>query len=161
MKFMYGSPEIGEIVKCYANTRVFNFYSLREGFIELNLIPDNNLGAINEYDFDLKYVNWIFSDDQRFIQFMTPIQELFNGRDVFIVYDHIMNRLWEDNMMESLLKLIQTRYGIIPCKIEDLEDYETANESDIRYGYGLMNFDQDAKRFIDICEKMGGVYYGT
>lgn len=161
MKFMYGSPEIGEIVKYYANTRVFNFYSLREGFIELNLIPDNNLGAINEYDFDLKYVNWIFSDDQRFIQFMTPIQELFNGRDVFIVYDHIMNRLWEDNMMESLLKLIQTRYGIIPCKIEDLEDYETANESDIRYGYGLMNFDQDAKRFMDICEKMGGVYYGN
>lgn len=158
---MYGSPEIGEIVKYYANTRVFNFYSLREGFIELNLIPDNNLGAINEYDFDLKYVNWIFSDDQRFIQFMAPIQELFNGRDVFIVYDHIMNRLWEDNMMESLLKLIQTRYGIIPCKIEDLEDYETANESDIRYGYGLMNFDQDAKRFMDICEKMGGVYYGN
>ena len=158
---MYGSPEIGEIVKHYANTRVFNFYSLREGFIELNLIPDNNLGAINEYDFDLKYVNWIFSDDQRFIQFMTPIQELFNGRDVFIVYDHIMNRLWEDNMMESLLKLIQTRYGIIPCKIEDLEDYDMANESDIRYGYGLMNFDQDAKRFIDICEKLGGVYYGN
>lgn len=159
MKFMYGSPEIGDIIKHYADTRVFNFYSLKEGFIELNLIPDNNLGAINEYDFDLKYVAWIFNDDMRFMQFFTVIQELFNGRDVFIVYDHIMNRLWEDNMMESLLKLIQTRYGIIPCEIKSFEDYDTAHDSDIRYGYGLMNFDQDANRFMNICNKMGGTYY--
>lgn len=158
MKFMYGLPDMGIYMKENTDTVVFNFNSLREGFIELNLLPVNNLGAISEYDFDIKYMQYIFNDNFLFIQFMAPIQTLFAGKDVFIVYDYTMNRVWEDNLIESLLKMIQTRYGIFACKVMYPEDYLSAEETDINRGYGIINYDEDMRRYMSICNSQAPYY---
>lgn len=152
---MYGPPNMGMYIREETNSVVFNFNSLKEGFVELDLLPPNNLGAVNEYDFDIKYMQYIFSTPEKFIQFMAPIQTLYTGRDVFIVCDdNTSNNYWKDNLIESYLKMIQTRYGIIPCNVVYAEDYLSAEETDINRGYGIINYDTDIRTYLNYCESM-------
>ena len=117
MKLMYGPPQMAEYVKNNANIMVVNFNSLKQGFYELNLLPPNALGAVDEYDFDLKYLNYVYSDDYRFCQIYSIPSTIFNAKDVFIIVDYVLHSDWEYNLVESFLKMIQVRYGFNPCSV--------------------------------------------
>lgn len=92
----------------------------------------------SEYDID--YATFIFNNTQQRIEFLYMIHQLQIGNDVLIM---IGNYPGMYEMAESLLKLIQSRYGyrgyfITHNDLEDLTMYESRFSVN-----GLLLFDQE------------------
>lgn len=133
---------------------VYNLTSLREGFERLPfLIPPNEIGKLTGRDFDLAYANYIFSNDFIFKSFFDIIWLLYSGTDVYII---ISEDDWSENLVESLLKLIQQRYGYNGCRIDSYEDYlfrfNSSNYNDFDPRFGVANLDSDKERYTMIIE---------
>lgn len=139
------------------NCRVVNFSSLVEGFPDAKLLPPNNLGAVNEYDFDVKYMHYIMDININFINFMNIIMELYyNNNDIYLI---ISEDDWSSILIDSLLKLIQQRYGINGILINSYEDYiyekvYNTSISEFDSGYGIPNLMIDKERYIYLYELM-------
>lgn len=145
---MYGTAH--NVWQIGNNAHVYNFTSLYQGFPNrINLIPPNNLGAINEYDFDVRYMQWILNVDNNFIEFMKIIMDLYTGNDIFIAID---GDDWSYVLVESLLKLIQERYGVIAVKVDSPDDLAYAKDYSFDRGYGIMNLDADKQRLTYLLE---------
>ena len=156
---MYGTAKVADmIIKVKSDTVYFNISSLAERWssVRLQLIPPNSLGANSEYDYDVKYMQWIFGNDPIFLQFMNIMNALYNGYDVFLI---VTDENWSDITVESLLKLIQQRYGINAILINTIEDLQCAEDS-IFEPYGIVNLDQDLERYQYIVALMGGIKSG-
>lgn len=97
--------------------------------------------------YDIEYGNFIFNNTQQRIEFLYLIHDLLNGTNVLIM---IGNYPGMYEMAESLLKLIQSRYGysgffISNNDIEDLSMFES------RFSVpGLMLFDQEKVELDEI-----------
>lgn len=134
---------------------IYNITSLKEGFQRLPaLIPpiDFKLRYIDR-DFDMAYAQYIMNNDYVFCQFFAIIFDLYLGKDVYLMMD--TSEDWSENIVESLLKLIQQRYGYNAYRIDSYDDYQFAyanNISEFDKGYGLMNLDQDKERYTMISE---------
>lgn len=146
---MYG-PDTNTVLslKFSGQGVVYNLTSLKEGYTNLRLLlPPNAIGKFTSRDFDIAYANYIMNNDAVFAEFFQIIYNLYIGLDVFIIYsDHS----WSEDILESLLKLIQQRYGYNGVKIESDEDYIYASNNticDFAPGYGVYNLDQDKERF--------------
>lgn len=141
----YGSFKCTNIPQ---NTIVYNLTSLNESLPRLRLlVPPGNVGYLDSRDFDIAYMNYIFNNNNVFIEFFQIIYNLYMGNDVYItIIDGID---WSENLIESLLKLIQQRYGYNAYRIEYYADYQEAikHHSDFDPGYGLMNLDMDKQRY--------------
>lgn len=136
------------------NTEVFNINSMREGYKRLpSLFMPNAMGRLDSKDYDITYANYIMQNDHVFYEFFQIIYPLYIGKDVYLIYD-ISD--WGEDMIESLLKLIQQRYGYNACRIDSIEDYEyyryQNNSGNFSAGYGLYNLDQDKERFAYLVE---------
>jgi hypothetical protein len=128
---------------------VLNLTSLNEKFTDrLFLVPPNALGANSEYDFDVKYMHWIMDDNRNFIQLMRIINDIVSGMNVYIV---ISLDEWSEVLIDSLMKLIQQRYGINGCRVIDIDDLINAEESGFE-DYGIYNYNEDRLRFEYIME---------
>ena len=151
---MYGEdrPDILSL-KFSGKGIIFNLTSYKEGFNRLNLlVPPNELGRFTNRDFDIAYANYILQNDMVFIQFFWIIYNLYIGNNVFIIANPSE---WSENILESLLKLIQQRYGYNAIRIDSDEDYiyaENYMKTGFAPGYGLYNLDQDKERFTYIIE---------
>ena len=148
---MYGDAN-GAICAIQCNKEkldVINLSSLNEKFSDkLYLIPPNTLGANTEYEFDVNYMHWILDDNRNFLQLMRIINDIVSGMDVYIV---ISLDEWSEVLIESLMKLIQQRYGINGCRVMTTEDYINAEESGFE-DYGVVNYNEDRLRFEYIME---------
>ena len=117
MILMYGTPDAVQYVdKC----KIYNFNSLLDGYEPLYLTPPREVGiygmngtmgytGYNEYQFDVNYMNYIIGNDGPFMQLMRIIMELYEGHNVFLI---VSPDDWSTALIESLMKLIQQRYGI-------------------------------------------------
>jgi hypothetical protein len=152
---MYGNGLIMKDILEIPQTKVYNFSSLREGFPRLNLMPPRTLGANTEYEFDVKYMQYIIGNDIVFMNFMTIILDLYNGFNVYLLVDE--DEYWSNMLVDSLMKLIQQRYGINGVCVNCLEDFQYAKE-DYFADYGILNLDQDKERYtyLDQQYKMMG-----
>lgn len=151
---MYGNSIILKEILEIPDVRVYNFSSLREGFPRLNLMPPHTLGANTEYEFDVNYANYIMSNDIIFMNFMTIVMELYYGHSVYLL---ISEDEWSQLLVDSLMKLIQQRYGINGVLVNCMEDLLYAKEetfSDV----GIFNLDTDKERYtyLDQQYKMMG-----
>ena len=151
---MYGNSMVGGQILKEGNDKVFNLSSLREDFITLRyLIPPNNIGRFTDLEFDIAYMNYIMQNDSAFMDFFRIIYELYIGNDVFIVASSEED--WSENILESLIKLIQQRYGYNAIFVGNSEDYIYAKNhctEDFISGYGLYNLDQDKERFAYLVQ---------
>ena len=134
--------------------RIINFSSLVEGYPDANLLPPNKLGAANEYEFDIRYMHYIMDIDCNFINFMNIIMEIYYGNDVYLI---ISEDDWSNLLIESLLKLIQQRYGLNAILLNSNEDYMyeklyNVNSTDFNPGYGLANLLIDKDRYVYLYE---------
>jgi hypothetical protein len=129
---------------------VFNFCGLIEKYQSCNLIPPNNLGAVSEYDFDLRYMHWIIDNDSNFTNFMNIIMQLYYGKNVYLITSD-NNDDWSNALKESLLKLIQQRYGIEAVEVDCLDDIVYAKDCEFSE-YGIINLDQDKERYLYLYE---------
>lgn len=133
---------------------LFNLTSLKEGYTTLPLlIPPNSIGRFTDFDFDILYAKYIMENDAVFAQFFQIIYYLYIGKDVFILASA---ENWSENILESLLKLIQQRYGYNAVMINHNDDYLFAKTQMIDQGfapgYGLYNLDIDKERFSYLME---------
>lgn len=133
---------------------VFNFTSLKEGFLRLQLlIPPPEIGRFVDRDFDIAYMNYIMSNDIVFKQFFDIMYNIYIGNDVYIIID---DSNWSENIVESLLKLIQQRYGYNGVKINCIDDfiYYSNSKSIPRFdpNFGIKNLDIDRERYTYIVE---------
>lgn len=138
------------------NVVVFNLTSLKEGYRRLDLlIPPNQLGLYTGRDFDIAYANYIMSNDMVFKEFFDIIHCLYIGQDVYIIIDEEAE--WSENITESLLKLIQQRYGYNASHISCFDDFVYACNNDIsdfNPYFGVYNLDIDKQRYEYMCESM-------
>lgn len=160
MILMYGTPDALRYVdKC----KVYNFNSLLDGYEKLHLVPPKEIGIYNmygdpgltsytEYQFDINYMNYIIGNDVPFMQLMKMIMDLYQGNNVFLI---ISPDEWSMVLIESLMKLIQQRYGINGVKIDSFDDFVYAEETEFT-GYGLFNLDQDKERYSFIIASANG-----
>jgi hypothetical protein len=93
-------------------------------------------------------MNWILGNDNNFCSLMTIINDLLN-RDVFLL---VSNDNWSKILIESLLKLIQQRYGINGVYIDTEDDLLYAEESGFS-DYGVLNLDEDRTRYMNLYEQ--------
>ena len=151
---MYGFDNSGVLNIDIPDGVLFNLTSKKEGFVTLPLlIPPNNIGRFTDRDFDIAYAQYVMNNDNVFCQFFQIIYNLYIGKDVFIL---VSSEDWSENILESLLKLIQQRYGYNAVLISENDDYIFAKNSMIDQkfapGYGMFNLDQDKERFSYIME---------
>ena len=150
---MYGPASAADI-KFGGKGVMYNLSSMREGFISLQaLIPPNAIGRLTDREFDIAYANYIMSNDTLFCIFFQIIYNLYIGKDVFII---VSTEDWSENLLESLLKLIQQRYGYNAVLINTEADYlyaATSMNFGFAPGYGIFNLDQDKERFTTLIEQ--------
>jgi hypothetical protein len=150
---MYG-PASAANIKFGGKGVMYNLSSMKEGFISLQaLIPPNTIGRLTDREFDIAYANYIMSNDTLFCIFFQIIYNLYIGKDVFII---VSTEDWSENLLESLLKLIQQRYGYNAVLINTEADYlyaATSMNFSFAPGYGIFNLDQDKERFTTIIEQ--------
>lgn len=129
---------------------IFNLSSLIDKYPLIGLLPMHNLGAISEYDFDMRYAGWILSDENRFLSFMNIIMNIYTGNNVYIIVDEGPNT---ELITESLLKLIQQRYGINATYISCIEDFLNSDPAEFSE-LGRVNLNLDKERYTQIMQKL-------
>jgi len=149
---MYGPSSIAD----FCDAKVFNITGLKEGYESLQvLIPPSSVGLLTGRDFDLCYAQYIMANDAIFVEFFKIIQNLYKGQNVFLVFDPTSD--WSENLAESLLKLIQQRYGYNAYHILTSEDFIYAsneNNSGFNPYYGIYNLDCDKERYSQLVKYM-------
>lgn len=140
----------------FTDSIIFNITSFAEGYPKLaSLIPPNYLGNfyVNDgRDFDIAYANYIMSNDLPFKEFMDIIYNLYLFKNVIIL---MSTDNWSFNIIESLLKLIQQRYGYNGYLANSEEDLQyISNKDNARFNpyWGLQNLDQDKERYTILTE---------
>ena len=143
---MYGTSTMADYIFDRPNTKIYNLTSLAERYApyRIPLVPPNSLGSMNEYEFDVNYMHWIMDNDINFSTFMNMIVDLYSGTDLFIL---VSEDEWSQIITESLLKLIQQRYGIVAVNVNAVEDLLYGGESGFAEGYGVFNLDMDIERY--------------
>lgn len=139
------------------NCIVYNFSSMNEQYMRLNLLPPLEFGKDYDYNFDMMYAQYILNNDNIFFDLMMIVYNLYQGKDVFLLVDDDVSGL-----NESLLKFIQQRYGYNASRINNLDDLLYAENTDFSRE-GLFNLDSDKERLSYMMEserlKNGGRPY--
>ena len=141
---MYGNSTNAEFV----DACIYTVSGMAERYESLKiLIPPNEIGHSYDRDFDIAYMNYIFMNNNVFVEFFRIIQDLYSGRNVYLVFGE---NDWSENLCQSILKIIQQRYGYNGYLINTPEDYlfvASNDTSDFNKDYGLYNLDQDKYRY--------------
>lgn len=137
---------------------VLNLSSLVEGFPRVHLVPSVTATYDDDKQFDIAYANYIFSNDQLFMEFMKIIYPLYMGQDVFLLVSRSENT--HDIITESLCKLIQQRYGYNYQLINDSSDIDYYDESNFSL-YGLQTLDMDKERMTNLAVRANPEILGT
>lgn len=132
--------------------KVYNLSSYFQYGLYLNIIPpvQNNvtmeLFKNPEYDdqFTKYFIQYIFMNNEKFFSFFRMIYDLYSGINVFVLVDRTESM---DIITETFIKIIQERYGICSYLINEPDDLNGNEVSDISIE-GLYNLDQDKMRWI-------------
>jgi hypothetical protein len=114
-----------------------------------NCIPSEViLGDATDPSFDIEYHNYIINNQNPFMEFMSIIIPAYTSPDTLV---QVMIRAsnFRDVITESLLKLIQQRYGYNACIVNELDDFIYTIESDFSIP-GLFALDQDLQRWRSV-----------
>lgn len=125
---------------------IYNLTSPIEGYPILDLVPPNDLTFTYDNTFDKIYYEFILNNDDKFMNLMTIIMNEYYNKNTYLIVSEGMGY---DYINESLMKLIQVRYGIIVQYIGDKSDYEMIrNDTDISFSiFGMDSLMQDKERF--------------
>lgn len=136
---------IRQVVKYNLSSYYNDAPTLSELIPNINIPQDVIQGECTGPEFDIFYHKYILENDASFMQFMNIIVPVFMNPDV-LVQVMIRQSRFRDVMTESLLKLIQQRYGYNVCIVNEVEDFLYTEESDFSIP-GLFNMDNDVARW--------------
>lgn len=146
------------------NIVIFNLSSYYSSYNDIstlltNISPLNNTGLpINEFvyspSFDEQYMQTLFSNEDMFTIFMKLIAFAYEGYTVVVL---VSRDEYRDAVMESIIKIIQERYGFLCWIVYDAEDLRSIEDTSPSTG-GLITLDNDLARYTDLCFNKGYVY---
>lgn len=131
-----------------------SFYSGYDSITNLITMPLINYNTpMNQFvdtpEFDLLYANNIFNNIELFRDLMKIMIYAYEGFTVVI----LVNRdPYRDTIMESLIKIIQERYGYSCWIINDIDDLECARETTFSTN-GLITMDNDIQYFESLYQQ--------
>jgi hypothetical protein len=138
---------------------ILNLSSYYSGYINIThlitkIAPINNSGVpmpefVNSYDFDMQYASSILSNSELFGSLINIMLRAYEGYLVCIL---VQRDPYRDAVMESLIKLIQQRYGYNCWIVEDVDDIEVMTEQ-MLLPNGLLTLDGDIKQFNQMQTK--------
>lgn len=143
--------------------RVFNLSSQNQAIERLpgllampnygTSIPQDPIGY--EYQFDLWYYEYVLNDPIACSSLMMILNALYEGEKVYICISEYSSDNTISMVNESFMKLIQTRYDIKYSIINESEDYFYIQHDgcDFLSVQGIATFDEDRKRFLQVCEE--------
>lgn len=150
MKLLYGDYNFCQYLQSTGEDFViFNYSGMREDIPQLGLLPPNTLGAVDEIDFDMRYMSTLLENKECFLRLMMMVECLHNGMSVYLV---MSDDPWTNMVSESFLKFLQSRYGLIGCHIGSIEDLQYAEDTDFDPYQGIRRFDADYMTYMDIKE---------
>ena len=139
--------------------------TVKEGFIVLNmsslfqscpqlvgLLP-KRIGRPSDEDFDMKYFDYIMNNSNSFIDMMSMMMELYQGKNVYLL---IGDSEFFYDLAISLSEIIKQRYGYISVFIENDEDWDwvVSKQNDAGFSImGLHNFDIDKANYISLLQQ--------
>lgn len=134
-------------VEKFPGIKVLDFNCGIIGYTNCGLLP---VGLpVNYYqddrEFDIAYARYILENPALFSSFFSIVNDLHGGMDVFLISNNADDRYV--NLPESLLKLIQQRYGYNGCICNEIEDLYCAKESTFSIP-GLYQYDQDREVYL-------------
>lgn len=154
------SKNIGQVVKYnlshyYAEMPMLNWLVPSNQFISEDILT----GDCATTEFDQAYHNFILSNDIAFNQFMSIIVPVYMDPST-MVHIAIMYNDYTIAFVESLIKLIQQRYGYNSYFINDIEDFLCISESEFSIP-GIFALDQDLTRWRMMnSQSISGDEYG-
>lgn len=146
---------INLIVAAYPKNKamVFNLSSLYSGYTSVtSLITGlhewsangvNVAQALENPEIDMMYWNLIMSKPKMFESLVRVVFNSFEGNLCLVLIQHDPYR---DSVLESLIKLIQQRYGFTPWIVNDIEDISVLEEP-LYTAEGLNNIDTDRQHY--------------
>ena len=110
------------------------------------------IGDCSTPEFDMNYHNYIMNNDNAFKQFMDLIIPIHQSPEILIVV-LIRHTPYSDAITESLMKLIQQRYGYNGYMVNEPEDWFYTEESTFTIP-GLFAYDQDILKYQMLCPEI-------
>ena len=150
---------IGSIPNIPDNYKVYNLSSVYQMGVSVHDLIPNPFGLnidINSQEFDVYVFNTIFANERLFAIFLQMVNDVFNGNDIYIMIDD--NVELKIALSESVIRIIQQRYGLEYSIVNTPEDFECVEETKFSF-IGIQIFDQDNKRFMFCLNKLGVVDY--
>lgn len=156
------NPEYSQLLRYKCPGRepvILNLSSLYSGYINIthlitNISPINNTGLpmpefVNSVEFDIQYASAVLNTPELFGSLINIMLRAYEGYLVCIL---VQRDPYRDAVMESLIKLIQQRYGYNCWIVEDVDDIEIISEQ-MLFADGLITLDADIKQFNQMYSK--------
>lgn len=133
---------------------VLNFSSYTEGVERIEIIPSVYGYDRTSVEFDRYLFSYIYDNDNIFMEFSKIFMSLYYDKDVVLLATRDEGIF--DDILESLLKLVQQRFGVTASFVEDINDVDCIEESEFSI-QGLYNLDMDKERFMLLYISMYGM----
>lgn len=151
----------GNVKFLFPNIEILNLSSFNENYPRVALMPPPDLFCIGDDELDIGFFNYIFGNDYIFMELMKIIMPLYFGRDICIL---VTENETLDKITESILKIIQSRYGynstIVNTEEDILDLYNTYDTEDYSFSLeGLAMLDIDKEKYSYITAIQNGVSY--
>lgn len=140
---------------------IVNLSSPIMGYNRLDIMPPLELKFTFDNQFDQEYYNYLIMNDGVFFELMNKviIKEYMN-ENVYII---VSEGEGYDYINESLMKMINARYGFVIRYINDRSDYLYLNDNtELSFNiYGVANLDEDLERFRMIVSQINPDLFNT
>ena len=143
-----------ELGKAKEGFAVLNMSSLFQSCHQLVGLLPKGIGQPSDEDFDMKYFDYIMNNRYSFIDMMSIMMELYQGKNVYVLIGD--SELFYD-LAISLSEIIKQRYGYVSVFIESAEDWDWVVRNQYNTDFsviGLHNFDIDRSNYISLLQQL-------
>lgn len=119
----------------------------------LEYLKEDETGDTNSIQFDQKYAQYILGNDEAFIAFMSIMSKVIDEEDTIIISNYNSPALMP--IIDSLLKLIQQRYGINAFIVNTVDDLESIHLKYNEFGsyQQQLLYSSDVERFAKLTKQ--------
>lgn len=117
----------------------------------LKLLEETTYGDGSTLRFDQAYATQILNDDATFVDFMSLMHGVIRDEETILMSNYTSKVVMP--VLDSLLKFIQQRYGIIGFIVNTIDDLDTLGTSEFGTLQQQMVFSEDCVRYAKLTNK--------
>lgn len=139
----------------------YNFYSIIDYGIRLDhlypnpqalaLLKESDYGDGDTLRFDQAYAAQILGDDKSFVDFMSLMHGVIRDEETILMSNYTSRIVMP--VLDSLLKFVQQRYGIIGFIVNTIDDLDTLGSSEFGTLQQQVVFSEDCVRFAKLTNR--------